>query len=91
VFKKKNMIECQTVELMKRNQKINISHQEVVLMSTCSMIISLSQLTGAGDEAVQTLIEEVRGHMSALFKICEAIAMLDMVSSPSYVFNAWLT
>ncbi|KAF1965024.1 hypothetical protein BU23DRAFT_520237 [Bimuria novae-zelandiae CBS 107.79] len=66
VFKKKNMIECQTVELMKRNQKINISHQEVVLMS---------------DEAVQTLIDEVRGHMSALFKICEAIAMLDMLSA----------
>ncbi|KAF2441187.1 hypothetical protein P171DRAFT_419370 [Karstenula rhodostoma CBS 690.94] len=66
VFKKKNMIECQTVELMKRNQKINISHQEVVLMS---------------DEAVQTLIEEVRGHMSVLFKICEAIAMLDMLSA----------
>lgn len=32
--KKQNVIECQTVELMKRNQKINISHQEVVLMST---------------------------------------------------------
>ena len=58
------MIECQTLELMKRNQKVNISHQEVVLMS---------------DEAVQILIDEVRGHMSALFKICEAIGMLDMV------------
>lgn len=34
----------------------------------------------AGDEAIQDLIDEVRGHMSALFKICEAIAMLDMVS-----------
>ena len=36
-------------------------------------------LTVTGDEAVQTLIDEVRGHMSALFKVCEAIAMLDMV------------
>ncbi|KAF2876499.1 muts domain V-domain-containing protein [Massariosphaeria phaeospora] len=66
VFRKKNMIECQTLELMKRNQKITISHQEVVLMS---------------DEAVQVLIEEVRGHMSMLFKICEAIAMLDMLAA----------
>lgn len=66
VFRKKNHIECQTVELMKRNQKITISHQEVVLMS---------------DEAVQALIQEVRGHMSVLFKICEAIAMLDMLSA----------
>ncbi|KAJ4301075.1 MutS protein msh4 [Kalmusia sp. IMI 367209] len=38
VFKKRNVIECQTVELMKRNQK---------------------KLTGPGDEAVQTLIEEL--------------------------------
>ncbi|KAF2786890.1 hypothetical protein K505DRAFT_258914 [Melanomma pulvis-pyrius CBS 109.77] len=69
VFRKKNMIECQTLELMKRNQKVSqitVSHQEVVLMS---------------DEAVQTLIEEIRGHMSILFKICEAIAMLDMISA----------
>ncbi|KAF1996096.1 DNA mismatch repair protein-like protein muts [Amniculicola lignicola CBS 123094] len=66
VFRKKNMIECQTLELMKRNQKITVSHQEVVLMS---------------DEAVQVLIEEVRGQMSILFKICESIAMLDMIAA----------
>ncbi|KAK3197092.1 hypothetical protein GRF29_1536g554834 [Pseudopithomyces chartarum] len=66
VFKKKKTVECQTVELMKRNQKINISHQEVVLMS---------------DNAIQSLIEEVRSHMSVLFKICEAIGMLDMLSA----------
>lgn len=36
-------------------------------------------LTYTGDEAIQALIEEVRGHMSVLFKIGEAIAMLDMV------------
>jgi DNA mismatch repair protein MSH4 len=66
VFRKKNTIECQTLELMKRNQKITISHQEVVLMS---------------DELVQELTEEVRGHMSVLFKICESIAMLDMIAA----------
>lgn len=33
----------------------------------------------SGDQAVATLIEEVRSHMSILFKICEAIALLDMV------------
>ncbi|KAF2112484.1 muts domain V-domain-containing protein [Lophiotrema nucula] len=66
VFRKKNMIQCQTLELMKRNQKITLSHQEVVLMS---------------DEAVQQLIEEVRGYMSVLFKICESVAMLDMLAA----------
>ncbi|KAF2649594.1 hypothetical protein K491DRAFT_668687 [Lophiostoma macrostomum CBS 122681] len=66
IFRKKNMTECQTLELMKRNQKITVSHQEVVLMS---------------DEAIQALIEGARGHMSILFKICEAIAMLDMITA----------
>lgn len=66
VFRKKNMIECQTLELIKRNQKITISHQEVVLLS---------------DGVVQALIEEIRGQMSVLFKICESIAMLDMIAS----------
>ncbi|KAH7131986.1 DNA mismatch repair protein MutS [Dendryphion nanum] len=66
IFRKKKMIECQTLELMKRNQKITISHQEVVLMS---------------DHAVQALIEEVRIFISILFKTCEAIAMLDMIAA----------
>ncbi|OAL53212.1 hypothetical protein IQ07DRAFT_561832 [Pyrenochaeta sp. DS3sAY3a] len=65
IHRKKN-IECQTLELMKRNQKINVSHQEVILMS---------------DQAVEGLIEEARSHMSVLFKICEAIALLDMVAA----------
>lgn len=33
VIRRRNNIECQTLELMKRNQKINVSHQEVILMS----------------------------------------------------------
>ena len=63
---KKNILQCQTVELLKRNQRITLSHQEVVLLS---------------DKAIQTLIEEIREHMSKLFKICEAIALLDMLTA----------
>jgi len=66
IFRKKNMIECQTVEIMKRNQKIAASNQEVLLMS---------------DEAIQLLLEEIRGEVSTLFKICESVAMLDMLSA----------
>ena len=66
VFRKKKSIECQTLDLMKRNQKISDSHTEVLLMS---------------DQTVQDLIAEVRTHMSTLFKICESIAMLDMIAS----------
>ncbi|KAF2710446.1 hypothetical protein K504DRAFT_481523 [Pleomassaria siparia CBS 279.74] len=66
ILQKKKHVECQTLELMKRNHKITISHQEIVLMS---------------DDSVQALIEEIRSHMSILFKICEAVAMLDMISA----------
>ncbi|KAI4699610.1 hypothetical protein J4E81_004637 [Alternaria sp. BMP 2799] len=51
IIRRKNNIECQTLELMKR------------------------------DEAVEALIDEVRSHMSILFKICEAVAMLDMIAA----------
>lgn len=60
------MVECQTLDLVKRNQKIVDSHTEVLLMS---------------DKVVQELIADVRGHLSGLFKICESIGMLDMISS----------
>jgi len=66
VFRKKKFIECQTLGLMKRNQKIVDSHTEVLCMS---------------DATIQALISDVRSYMSILFKICESIAMLDMVAS----------
>lgn len=66
VFRKKDIIECQTLDLLKRNQKISDAHTEVILMS---------------DKAVQELIANVREHMGSLFRICEGIAMLDMIAS----------
>jgi len=66
VFKRRNIIECQTLELMKLNQKIFDSHLEVVNMS---------------DRSIQELIDEIRGEMAILFTVCESIAMLDMLTS----------
>lgn len=66
VFRKKDNIECQTLDLLKRNQKISDAHTEVILMS---------------DKAVQALIADVRQHMGSLFRTCEGIAMLDMLAS----------
>lgn len=66
VIRKKNKVECSTLDLRKRSQKIADSHTEVLLMS---------------DKAVQELMTEVREHMSILFKISESIAMLDMLAS----------
>lgn len=64
--RKKGFIECQTLDLVKLNQRIQDSHQEAVLMS---------------DKTVEDLIETIREEIPTLFKVCECIAMLDMLSS----------
>ena len=66
VYRKKDVIECQTLSLLKSNQKISDAHTEVIMLS---------------DKTVQGLIASVREHMSTLFKVCEGIAMLDMLAS----------
>ena len=70
VFRKKQIIECQTLDLLKLNQKIMDSHHEVLQMS---------------DYSIQKLIEDVRAEVEPLFKISEAIAMLDVTSSFAHV------
>jgi DNA mismatch repair protein MSH4 len=65
-FKKKNMIECQTLRLMKLNQKIADCHVEVLEMS---------------NNIVQKLTEDIRTRMYALFKACESVALLDMLAA----------
>lgn len=66
VFKKKNMIECQTLDLLKWNQKIMDSHDEVLNQS---------------DRSIQDLIDDLRAEIAPLFKISDAIALLDVTAS----------
>ncbi|RDL36911.1 p-loop containing nucleoside triphosphate hydrolase [Venustampulla echinocandica] len=65
-FRKKSFIECQTLALVKLNQRIADSHQEVVLTS---------------DKTIQQLLDDIRGEIPSLFKVCESIAMLDMIAA----------
>lgn len=65
-YRNKGFIECQTLDLVKMNQKIEDAHHEAVLMS---------------DKTVQELLDNVRAEIPALFRICESIAMLDMLAS----------
>ncbi|KAL8867287.1 MAG: hypothetical protein Q9174_005758 [Haloplaca sp. 1 TL-2023] len=65
-FKRKAYIECQTLDLLKLNQKIIDSHHEVLQMS---------------DRTIQELIDKIREDIAPLFKTCEAIALLDMIAS----------
>lgn len=69
-YRKKGFIECQTLDLMKLNKRIESSHQEVVLMS---------------DKTIQTLIDDIRGEIPALFRVCESIAMLDMITAFAHI------
>ena len=65
-FRRKNIIECHTLDLLKLNQKILDSHHEVLQMS---------------DSAVQELINIIRDDLAPLFKISDAIALLDMLAA----------
>lgn len=73
VYRKKDMIECQTLDLIKLNQKISDAHHEVLLMS---------------DKSVKQLIEDVREHLSSLFRICESVAMLDMLTAFAHAVSS---
>lgn len=65
-FKARKYIECQTLDLVKMNQKIKETHSEVITQS---------------DKVIQNLIDNVRSKIHPLFKISEGIAMLDMLAS----------
>lgn len=66
IFPKNKYVECQTLTLVKLNQKIKDVHNEIVAMS---------------DSSIQLLITEVRTRIHALFKISEGIALLDLLSA----------
>ncbi|KAJ5648719.1 hypothetical protein N7490_005091 [Penicillium lividum] len=66
IYRKKNHVECQTLDLVKLNQKITDAHNEVISLS---------------DETIQELLRDLRSEVSGLFRISEAIAMLDMLAA----------
>ena len=73
VFRRKHMVECQTLDLLKWNQKIVDSHHEVLQMS---------------DRSIQELIDSVRTEIEPLFKISEAIATLDVTASFAHLVTS---
>ncbi|KAF9097154.1 MutS protein msh4 [Mortierella sp. AD031] len=66
VVKKGKTLTFTTLELVKKNAKLNDSMTEVYLMS---------------DKIVSDLSSKIRGEIGALYKASEAIAMLDMLLS----------
>jgi len=66
VYRKRSRVECQTLGLVKLNQKITDAHTEVINMS---------------DQTIQELIRDVCAQVSGLFRVSEAISLLDMLAA----------
>lgn len=66
VIRKRDKIECSTVLLMQKNIKISQSNTECLLMS---------------DNMLEGLADQICQNLPALFKICDGIAMLDMMAT----------
>ncbi|KAG5658576.1 hypothetical protein KAF25_010757 [Fusarium avenaceum] len=66
VVRKKDMIECQTLDLVKLNLRLSDTTNEVVIRS---------------DSVIQDLLKELRYDVPHLFRVCESVALIDMISS----------
>lgn len=65
-IRKKDFIECQTLQMVKLNQRMTDSVDEVIMQS---------------DKIVQQLLDTLRTAIPELFRVCESIALLDMLAS----------
>lgn len=65
-------IDCQTLDLIKLNQRIRDSSQEVVSMS---------------NQVIQELLSDIRSEVPILFKVCEGVAMLDMLAAFAHLVS----
>ncbi|KAI1105460.1 DNA mismatch repair protein-like protein MutS [Jackrogersella minutella] len=64
--RKGTWIECQTLILVQLNHRITDSHNEAIMLS---------------DKVVQELLDAIRVHVPNLFRVCESIALLDMIAA----------
>lgn len=65
-IRKKEYLECQTLQMVKLNQRMTDSVDEVVMQS---------------DKVVRHLLDSIRADIPQLFRVCESIALLDMLAS----------
>lgn len=65
-MRKKDFLECQTLRILQLNQRISDSAVDVVNQS---------------DKVVSELLVEVRRFAPEMFKVCESIALLDVLAA----------
>ena len=66
VIRKKDKIECQTLDLVKLNLRLSDTSNEVVIRS---------------DSVIQQLVKDLRQEIPHLFRVCESVALVDMISA----------
>lgn len=64
--RKKDFIECQTLQMVKLNQRMTDSVDEAIMQS---------------DKVVQQLLNAIRVQIPHLFRVCESVGLLDMLGS----------
>lgn len=64
--RKKDKIECQTLSLVKLNLRLSDTSNEIIIRS---------------DAVIQALVKELRQEAPHLFRVCESVALIDMISS----------
>lgn len=64
--RKRGIIECQTIDLKKLNQRVYESAMEAISQS---------------DKVIQELLDSIRLQVRDLFRVCEAVALLDMLAA----------
>ncbi|EXU98980.1 MUTS family DNA mismatch repair protein [Metarhizium robertsii] len=66
VVKKKDHIQCQTLSLVKLNFRLSETSNEIIMRS---------------DKVIQELILDLRESSPQLFRVCESVALVDMIAS----------
>ena len=66
VVRKKDNLECQTLNLVKLNFRLSDTSNEVTIRS---------------DAVIQDLMRYLRQAAPQLFRVCESVALVDMISS----------
>lgn len=66
LVRKKDVIECQTLNLVKLNVRLSDTSNEVVIRS---------------DAVIQDLMRDLRKASPQLFRVCESVALVDMIAS----------
>lgn len=59
-------VQFQTMQLIQLNNRLQDSHNEAVMMS---------------DQIIQDLLGDIRKYVPNMFRVCESIALVDMVAS----------